>query len=241
MRNKIDLTGQVFSYLTVRQRDYTRTNKTYYICQCICGNIVSVASSQLLNGRTRSCGCLQKEKTCETNKNKKKYNQYDLTSQTYGICYASNTRQPILFDKTDYDLIKDYCWRIDANGYVVTSTKDNLTGKYNKIIKLHKLLMPCSADYIVDHKNTNRLDNQKCNLRMCYQKDNVKNHNTFKTNKTGVSGVTWNKRNQNWRVRIGNINIGSYKDFDDAVKARKEAEEKYFGEYSYNNSIKKEA
>ena len=25
-------------------------------------------------------------------------------------------------------------------------------------------------------------------------------------------------------------------DFDDAVKARKEAEEKYFGKYSYNNS-----
>ncbi len=34
------------------------------------------------------------------------------------------------------------------------------------------------------------------------------------------------------------ITLGYFNDFDDAVKARKNAEEKYFGEYSYDNSIK---
>ena len=33
------------------------------------------------------------------------------------------------------------------------------------------------------------------------------------------------------------ITLGYFNDFDDAVKARKNAEEKYFGEYSYDNSI----
>ena len=33
------------------------------------------------------------------------------------------------------------------------------------------------------------------------------------------------------------IYLGRYFDKDDAIKARKEAEEKYFGEYSYDNSI----
>ena len=240
MRNKIDLTGRIFSRLKVKQCDNTKTNRTYYICQCICGNVISVAASQLLNGHTKSCGCLQKEKVYELNKNKKKCNQYDLTSQPYGVCYASNTGQAILFDKEDYDLIKDYCWRVDACGYVVTSVKNNLTGKYNQIIKLHRLLMSCPIDYVVDHMNTNKLDNQKHNLRVCRQNENVKNHNVSKTSKTGISGVNWNNANQNWRVRIGNINIGSYKNFDDAVKARKEAEEKYFGEYSYSNSMKGE-
>lgn len=33
------------------------------------------------------------------------------------------------------------------------------------------------------------------------------------------------------------INIGSFDNYEDAVIARKQAEEKYFGEYSYSNSL----
>ena len=239
-RQKINLIGETFTRLTVIDIDKIKTaqkKKTYYICQCECGNIVSVASSQLLNRHTKSCGCLQKESVNRLNKDKKKYNKYDLTSQSFGICYASNTEKEILFDKEDYELIKDYCWRVDSHGYVVTSIKNESTGKYNKIIKLHHLLSPYLNNYVVDHKNGNKLDNQKHNLRICLQSDNTKNHTTHKTSTTGVSGVTWNKKNQNWRVRIGtNISVGSFANFEDAVNARKSAEEKYFGEYSYDNS-----
>ena len=239
-RQRVNLIGKTFTRLTVIDIDKIKTaqkKRTYYICQCECGNIVSVASSQLLNGHTKSCGCLQKESVSKLNQNKKKYNEYDLTSKSFGVCYASNTKEEILFDKEDYELIKDYCWRVDSYGYVVTSTKNELSGKYNKIIKLHQLLSPCLNNYVIDHKNGNKLDNQKHNLRICHQSDNTKNHIIHKTNTTGVSGVTWNKENQNWRVRIGkDINIGSFSDFNHAVKARKKAEEKYFGEYSYDNS-----
>lgn len=228
-----DLTGQKFNRLTVLYKDESKTDRTRYICQCECGKTLSVISSQLINGHTKSCGCLQKEKVLEINKNKKKYNEYDLKSYPYGICYASNNGNPILFDLEDYDLIKDYCWRIDSYGYVVTSVKNELTNKCNKIIKMHQLLIPCSDEYVIDHKNTKKFDNQRHNLRVCYQSNNTKNHNLYKTNTSGISGVTWNKINRNWRVRIGNKNIGSYKNFDDAVNARKEAEEKYFGEYKF--------
>lgn len=34
--------------------------------------------------------------------------------------------------------------------------------------------------------------------------------------------------------------IKRVENFEDAVKARKEAEEKYFGEYSYENSMKED-
>jgi len=239
-RQKVNLIGKTFTRLNVIDVDEIKTTqkkRTYYFCQCECGNTVSVMSSQLLNGHTKSCGCLQKESVRKLNQNKKKYNQYDLTSQQFGICYASNTKEEILFDKEDYELIKDYCWRIDAYGYVVTSVKNESSGKYNKIIKLHQLLSPCLNNYVIDHKNGNKLDNQKHNLRICLQSDNTKNHITYKTSTTDVSGVTWNKEKQNWRVRIGkDISVGSFVNFDDAVNARKKAEEKYFGEYSYDNS-----
>lgn len=53
-------------------------------------------------------------------------------------------------------------------------------------------------------------------------------------------GVSFNKKSYKWEAYIGidnkRINLGKFNDFEDAVSARKEAEEKYFGEWSYNNS-----
>lgn len=69
----IDLTGQRFGMLTVLQRDTTsREGKARWICQCDCGNTVSVLSDSLRNGHTKSCGCAQFEL------------KHDLTGQQFG-------------------------------------------------------------------------------------------------------------------------------------------------------------
>lgn len=59
----IDLTGQVFGRLTVIERDnsVSKNKGAYWICQCECGNIVSVKSYSLRSGITKSCGCFNKE------------------------------------------------------------------------------------------------------------------------------------------------------------------------------------
>lgn len=59
----IDLTGQKFGQLTVLKRDIKQQSKqVYWICQCDCGNIKSVAGNNLKNGNVQSCGCLRKQK-----------------------------------------------------------------------------------------------------------------------------------------------------------------------------------
>ena len=59
----IDLTGQKFCRLTVLKRDNLRIEKeAYWICQCQCGKIIEVRSSDLRTGHTRSCGCLKGSK-----------------------------------------------------------------------------------------------------------------------------------------------------------------------------------
>ena len=59
-------------------------------------------------------------------------------------------------------------------------------------------------------------------------------------NSSGVTGVGWSKKNNKWRARITLNNkeyhLGYFDDKNDAIKARKEAENKYFGEFSYENS-----
>lgn len=58
----------------------SNNNMAYWICQCECGTIKSVAGRDLKNGKSKSCGCLKNElasirsrKNTKTNKLKEKY------------------------------------------------------------------------------------------------------------------------------------------------------------------------
>ena len=99
--------------------------------------------------------------------------------------------------------------------------------------------MDAPDDKDVDHINHNKKDNRKQNLRIVSRQENMCNTSIQSNNK---SGVHFDKRFYKWVAQISykgkKIYLGSFLKFDDAVKARKEAEEKYFGEYSYDNSMK---
>lgn len=55
----IDLTGQKFNRLTILE--YKGASK--WLCKCDCGKEIIVASNNLKNGHTKSCGCLKIEKS----------------------------------------------------------------------------------------------------------------------------------------------------------------------------------
>lgn len=64
--SKIDnLIGKRYGKLTVIERDHENISKSgvKWVCVCDCGKSVSVFASNLKNGRTRSCGCLQSQLT----------------------------------------------------------------------------------------------------------------------------------------------------------------------------------
>ncbi len=93
-------------------------------------------------------------------------------------------------------------------------------------------------------KASNRLKDHKfITAREKYRKENflkdgtslalIKNTEKLRKNNTSkVTGVSYDKQNKNWRARIfvkgKNINLGSFSNIEDAIEARKEAEEKYF-------------
>ncbi len=55
-----DLVGQKFGRLTVLELAYTN-GRSYWKCECDCGNSAIVQGKQMSSGKTRSCGCLQDE------------------------------------------------------------------------------------------------------------------------------------------------------------------------------------
>ena len=64
------------------------------------------------------------------------------------------------------------------------------------------------------------------------------NHVVATNNTSGYSGVNWVKQLNKWRARItvnhNEIHLGIFDNMQDAIRARKEAEIKYFGEYRYD-------
>lgn len=237
MGKTTDLSGERFGKLTVIERanDYIYKNgrhRSRWICRCDCGNTTIVFADALKRGLTKSCGCLAKE-TLSKYKFSKKYNDYDLFGE-YGIGYDCNGSE-FYFDLEDYDKIKDYCWYITKDGYVICT--------YGRIL-MHRLIMnfPNSViDHI--HGKVSRNDNRKSNLRVATHSQNSMNTKLRSDNSSGVAGVTFEKFTNKWRSYI-TVNkkrktLGRFDNFEDAVRARKDAEEKYFGEYSYDSSQKK--
>lgn len=67
---RVNLIGQKFGRLTVlglneeessKPRGKNGRKRTYWNCQCDCGNVIVVRDDNLTNGNTKSCGCSRKE------------------------------------------------------------------------------------------------------------------------------------------------------------------------------------
>jgi len=233
----IDLTGQRFGRLTVIERaeNYITPAGNSFVrwkCRCDCGQNIVTYSNGLLSGHTKSCGCLQKEKVSESGKKMQRHNDYEAF-EGYIVGYTSKGDQ-FFVDLDDFEKVRKYCWNTSAYGYVVGRINGNL-------VPLHRLIMDAKDGEYVDHINHSLLDNRKSNLRIVSMSQNEQNKRIQSNNTSGVTGVYWNRRRSKWHSRIQvfrkPINLGYYDRFEDAVAVRKAAEEKYFGEYSYDNSM----
>lgn len=127
------------------------------------------------------------------------------------------------------DLLGHKAGFVNAKGYV----QIGLNGTYYQAHRLAFLLVEGTLpESDVDHINGNRQDNRFVNLRRAERTENSRNQKLRATNKSGVMGVYWLTRRNRWEVTIGsddrsicaNVYLGHYKDFFEAVCARKSAE-----------------
>lgn len=231
-----DITGMKYGMLTAIKRVEDRFTKsgrriTRWEFECDCGNRIIVDKNNVVKKNTSqvSCGCYHKKKLKEQEGKTRYFNQYDLTGE-FGIGFTRKGEE-FYFDIEDYEKIKDYCWNIHK-GYVSSNI-----GEKNKL--MHRLVTGCPKGLVVDHINRNRNDNRKCNLRVCTQKENVRN-SVKNFENSPIHGVTFNKRANRFVVEVTDKYIGTYESKDEAIKERLKAEIIYFKDYSPQLNLVKE-
>lgn len=147
----------------------------------------------------------------------------------------------ILLDSEDYQKITKWKWQLSPTGYVARSTCYKTK---RKRIYLHRVLTNCPADKVVDHINKNKLDNRKCNLRICSQRENTVANNGWTNAQIPYKGVTYmsssgKKILTKFRARIyanhKEINLGVYNSAVEAAQAYDQAAKIIHGEYAKLN------
>lgn len=255
MGKLINMTWQRFGRLVAQK--YMGSSK--WLCKCDCGNQIVVSRANLVNGATKSCGCLAKEQSSINGKQR----LIDLAGRRFGRLtvkeYAGDSKWLCECDCGNQTIVSESnlvrggtvsCGCKRAPG-VIGRKIDQLT----VIKKLDNDIYLCQCDC----GNTREVSYKflMSGAYMSCRECATKRHNdaivsaTFKdgtqpgkikldkapnkSNKSGVTGVNWDKSRNKWQASIRfkgkKYNLGRFNDLQDAIDARKKAEEEIFVPY----------
>lgn len=137
----------------------------------------------------------------------------------YKIFLRSRRKHTEIFaivDKDVYDEVNKHKWNLNKDGYAQGSVD-------GKPITMHKYLKgQPPKGLVIDHKNLNKLDNRRDNLKFSTISQNTQNKAKKSNTSSTYIGVTWDKIRNKWQARI--TIEGKYNDlgsFDDEIEAAK--------------------
>lgn len=114
---------------------------------------------------------------------------------------------------------------------------------FGTVYRAHRILYemangPVPEGFEIDHKDRDKANNRRSNLRLATKSENGRNRGPQSNNTSGVKGVSWNKGREKWEAHITHNgrqkHLGLYTDINDAIAARRAAELKYHGEFAPN-------
>lgn len=125
--HELRLAGQKFGRLTVIEKvDKNGHRNNRWLCKCDCGNEAVISASELVNGHTRSCGCLMRETSAKTltTHGKSKERLYTVWQGMIGRCNRPSLKSYKYYGGRgikvcdewlhDYEAFREWAY---ANGY----------------------------------------------------------------------------------------------------------------------------
>ena len=211
-----DLTGRRYGRLTVCReiKQAEKSRRHYWLCRCDCGKEQTVEESHLKTGHTKSCGCYRKELPSSR--------RIDLTGRQFG-------RLKVLEEADNSNRTGEYWKCVCSCGRLIEASKESLCAGKTKSCgclqaETRKKNMK-KAIHFVGGTCLERIANQK----------NTAN------NTSGYRGV-YQRENSRWRAAIGFqgkvYNLGTFVNLEDAVAARKKAEEELYEPFLREHGVK---
>ena len=200
------LIGKRFGILTVIEQAPSDANgRRRWVCDCDCGGQTTVITANLTRGHSTSCGC-------------KRF--HDLTGQRIGrLTVLGRSERLGSRGKRTVPLWECRC---DC-GAIVYKATDTLT---NPALSM---CADCAAKYAAEKMRAG------AGYVNGTQISRLKGDQPNATNASGVRGVCLDRHSGKWRARLRfrgeTVHLGYYDRLEDAVKARRQAEEDYYGEF----------
>lgn len=145
-----------------------------------------------------------------------------------------------LVDDEDFEKLNAFSWH-NHLGYARRGEIDRASGK-NKMIMMHREILGITdSKVLLDHRDRNKLNNCKGNLKVCSQSDNRKNLTKPIGTTSKFIGVHWSKRDQKWIAQVHiegkRIWLGAYEKEEDAARIRDERIRKLGNEFYVLNNV----
>jgi hypothetical protein len=227
----INETNNKYGSLTVTVRDPKRTG--YWICACVCGEVLSVRGNYMRAGIgvwcSKDCQKLKGRKNRENNAAHRAAVAKDRRRANDGVINLGNGGQAFV-DIEDIEKTCQYTWTRKDVGASLAYAMTTVNGKKRL---LHQLVL---GPY-VDHKDGNGLNNRRSNLRVATRSQQRANTRKMLGAASQYKGVY--RQNGKWHVAVVSENrtyyLGSYVLEIDAARAYDKKATELFGDYARLN------
>lgn len=197
--------GERFGKLTVLS-DYSLNSLRYAECKCDCGKVKTINYRALKTGATTSCGCARILDVPNLT-NKYGVKAIKRTGKKNGL-YMFLCKCPLC--GKEFEVLQSGFWRKKSCGCIFPKKASENMANGWKNVTAKGLEDGTQIFYLISGEKQ-------------------------KNNTSGTRGVYYNKKNKKWYASIcfkrKSMYLGSYEKKEDAIAARKEAEENIYGKF----------
>jgi hypothetical protein len=136
-----------------------------------------------------------------------------------------------IVDAADYEWLKEYKWYAGSPNRAgqVYARRNSSKG----IVLMHRMIMNPPKGKVVDHLNGNTLDNRRCNLHICTQRENTWNRRKTAYGQSRFMGVS--PRGDKWQAKVGRHYLGLFDDEVEAAQVRDREALRMYGAKAWLN------
>lgn len=111
-----------------------------------------------------------------------------------------------LVDDEDFEELNSHKWYADKDGYACRAAPHPVHSGKRTLLMMHRVILGLQYGDARqgDHRDGNKANNQRGNLRIATRQQNLQNVGAKRRNTSGFKGVCFVKRTGKWRASIRN-------------------------------------